>query len=311
MSMVETRILVIGAGVNGSIVATRLFRTGLDVRVLARGRHYEAVRDEGIIIENPFSHKRTATHVPVIDTLSPEDCYDFVLVIVRKNQALELLPLLAANRSPNIVFMGNNLSGPGEFTKALGADRIMLGSVVGAGKRDGDIIRAISTGRVAAPFGEIDGSITPRLERLVRVLNSGGVKAGVSTDIVDFQMTHAAGVAVIGVLTMKHDCDVHSLARSTEDLRLFVEGRLEGQRILRALDHKIVPASEAAISSMPAFLQLAGMRLLLNSKLGEVGLAYHVSQAPDEILQLAKELRQLANQVAFPVPAIRKVLEFC
>ncbi len=31
---------------------------------------------------------------------------------------------------------------------------------------------------------------------------------------------------------------------------------------------------------IPSFLQIAGMRVLLNSKLGEVGLAWHVSQAP-------------------------------
>ena len=35
---------------------------------------------------------------------------------------------------------------------------------------------------------------------------------------------------------------------------------------------------------------------MLNSKLGEVGLAYHVSQAPDEMIQLANELRALVDQ---------------
>ena len=48
---------------------------------------------------------------------------------------------------------------------------------------------------------------------------------------------------------------------------------------------------------------------MLNSKLGEVGLAYHVSQAPDEMIQLASELRALVDQAGLPVPAIRKVLE--
>jgi len=43
--------------------------------------------------------------------------------------------------------------------------------------------------------------------------------------------------------------------------------------------------------------------------LGEVGLAYHVSQAPDEILQLADELRILVDRSGLPAPSIRKVLE--
>jgi hypothetical protein len=43
--------------------------------------------------------------------------------------------------------------------------------------------------------------------------------------------------------------------------------------------------------------------------LGEVGLVYHVSQAPDEVKQLAKELLGLADKANLPVPAIRKVLQ--
>jgi hypothetical protein len=46
----------------------------------------------------------------------------------------------------------------------------------------------------------------------------------------------------------------------------------------------------------------------LKSKMGEVGLAYHVSQAPDEVQQLANELRSLVNQSGLPAPAIRQIL---
>ena len=98
------RMLVIGAGVNGSAVATRLCNAGLDVRVLARGKRYEEIKDEGIIIENPFNHRRSITKVPVINCLTPDDIYNFVFVVVRKNQIADLLPVLARNRSPNIVF---------------------------------------------------------------------------------------------------------------------------------------------------------------------------------------------------------------
>ena len=139
----NAKILVIGAGVNGSAIATYLHNAGLDVEVLARGKRFEEILAEGIIIENPLNHKRSIARVPVINRLDPEDMYDFVLVVVRKNQVAELLPVLAQNKSPNIVFMGNNLSGPAEFAEIIEKQRIMLGSVVAGGKRDGDIIRAI------------------------------------------------------------------------------------------------------------------------------------------------------------------------
>ena len=51
--------------------------------VLARGKRYEEVRDEGIVIEDPFKNKRSVTKVPAIDRLDPNDLYDYVLVVVR------------------------------------------------------------------------------------------------------------------------------------------------------------------------------------------------------------------------------------
>jgi 2-dehydropantoate 2-reductase len=308
MNMKNVRILIIGAGVNGSAVASCLHNANINVTVLARGERYEQLRDKGIVIENPFNNKRSVTKVPVINSLDPEDCYDFILVIVRKNQALDLLPVLANNKSPNIVFMGNNLSGPEEFVKILGRERVMMGAVYAAGKRDGSVIRAMLIKSIAAPFGEINGAITPRLKQLIDILHAAGFKAETSTNIVDCQTTHAVGVALIGKLVIKYGCDVKALARSTDDLLLFIKARREAHLVLRALGRKIIPWSEGLIGIVPSFVQVMGFRLLLNSRLGEVGLALHASQALDEIQQLAMELQALVDQAGLPVPSIRKIL---
>ena len=306
--MDKARILVIGAGVNGSAISAGLFRGGVDVTVLARGKRFEELCAEGIVIENPFNQKRTITKVPVTDQLSPDDPYDYVLVVVRKNQVLKLLPLLVQNCSPNIVFMGNNLSGPAELVKALGKERVMMGGVFAAGKRDGNLIRAIVFKSAGSPLGEIDGMITPRLKRLADIFHQAGFKVELSHNIVDFQMTHGVGVALIATLAMKHGGKVRTLARATDDMRLFVAARREGQQVLSTLGHQILPKSEVVISKIPAFLQVAAMWVLLSSKFGVVGLEYHLSQAPDEMDQLVGEFKELVDQAGIPVPAIRKVL---
>jgi 2-dehydropantoate 2-reductase len=54
----------------------------VDVTVLARGSRYEELRQQGILIEYPFNHRRSVTKVPVIERLEPQDVYDYILVIV-------------------------------------------------------------------------------------------------------------------------------------------------------------------------------------------------------------------------------------
>ncbi|HMD86002.1 MAG TPA: 2-dehydropantoate 2-reductase N-terminal domain-containing protein [Terriglobia bacterium] len=312
MKMDNGRMLVIGAGVNGSICATSLHNAGIDVTVLARGKRYEEVRDEGIVIEDPFkNNKRSVTKVQVINRLDPDDLYDYVLVVVRKNQVADLMPVLAQNRSPNIVFMTNNLAGPEELTRALGKDRVMMGFVFAGGKRDGDVIRAISGmggSKISSPFGEIDGRITPRLTRLIGILRHAGLSAKPSTDITDYLATHAALVAPIGALIIKHGCDTYALSRSTADLRLLVDAWRETLTVLRATGFRISPPATNLIRIIPRFVLVAAMRKLFSTKFAEVGAGWHCSQAPDEMRQLAMELRALANQAGLPVPAIRKVL---
>jgi 2-dehydropantoate 2-reductase len=306
--MEKTRILIIGAGVNGSAIASVLFQAGVDVTILARDKRFEELSTDGVVIENPFTHRRAVTHVPIIDQLTPDAFYDYVLVVVRKNQVASLLPLLAQNSSPNIVFMGNNLLGPGEFVKVLGKERVMMGGVYAAGKRQGGLIHAIVIKAAASPMGELDGQITPRLQRLAGIFRQAGFKVELVHNIVDFQLTHGVGVALIAALAMKHAGKVRQLGRATDDLKLYVAARREGLQVIQALGHEVLPRTELTLAKLPVFLQVLGMKVLLGIKFGEVGLEYHLSQAPDEMQQLTLELKQLVDQAGLPVPAIRKVL---
>ena len=130
------RVLVYGAGPLGSLFAARLQRGGNDVSLLARGRRLADLREHGIMLEDFITKERTTTRVNVIDSLAPDDAYDLVLVIMRKNHALQILPILAANgRTPNVLFLMNNAAGPGELTKALGVERVLIGFPGSAGYR--------------------------------------------------------------------------------------------------------------------------------------------------------------------------------
>ena len=309
MNIDNARILVIGAGVNGSICARGLHNARFNVTVLARGKRYEELLEQGIVIDDPFKKTQTVTKVLVINTLEADDYYDYILVIIRKNQVPGLLPVLAQNRSANIVFMINNPSGPEIFNEALGKERVMLGFVFGAGKRDGSVIRAIGGGGLlATPFGEIDGCVTPRLNRLINILRQAGFKAGVSTQITDYLATHAAMVAPFAHLLIQHGCDNYALAHSDTDVPLLVDAMREVIPVLRANGFSIVPPSQAVFfGAIPKFILVPIFRLFLATRIAEVGGAWHCTQAPDEMRQLGIELMALVDKSGLPVPALRKI----
>lgn len=316
MDTQEARILVIGAGVNGSICAARLREAGVDVTVLARGKRVEEIRSQGLVLEDVLRKTSSVTPVPVVDELRPDDVYDYVLVVVRKNQVAALLPTLQANRSPNIVFMVNNPSGPGEWIEALGRERVMLGFVFGAGRREGSVIRGITElnkglagSLMRTPFGETDGAVTPRLQRLVGLFNDAGLHAGVSTRITDYLATHAATVAVFASFAMARGYDRASMARYTRaDLGLMVEAMREMLPVLRANGIRVTPKGMAAWMAVPRWIHVELLRVMLPSRFTEAGAAYHLSQAPDEMEQLIRETRTLVEKSGLKVPALREVL---
>ncbi len=302
------RILVVGAGVNGSVCASELHRAGFNVTVLVRRQHYQDLIERGIEIENPLNGIRTVTKVSVIDHLAPDDIYDYVLVVVRKNQVWELVPSLAQNHSPCVVFMVNTALGPEEWIAALGANRVMLGFAFAGGRREGGLVRAMRTKSASTPFGEASGAVTPRLTRLIGILNHAGLKSRVEPHMPDWLASHAAMVAPLAVLILKNGCDNHALAGSKSDVRLLAASVSETHAVLRANGRRIVPRAFAVIGALPRFALAAFFRLFLASKYAEIGAAWHCSQAPDEMNQLAKELKELVERSGLPVPALRQIL---
>ena len=308
MSAESLRILVVGAGVNGSVCGAALQRAGFSVTLLARGRRFEELKERGVEIEDPIKNFRTITRVPVIDHLAPDDVYEYILVVVRKNQVPDLLPVLSQNRSPSVVFMVNTASGYEDWVRALGARRVMLGFVFAGGRREGSLIRAIRGRGGSTPFGEIDGTTTRRLTRLVSILNRAGLRSKATAKMSDWLATHAAMVVPLAMLILRHNCDTYALARCREDLNLLVEATRETLDVLRSTGHRIVPRGVVILGILPRFIVVHLFRALMSSRIGEIGAGWHCSQAPDEMFQLAMELKVLVERSGVPAPALNRLL---
>jgi hypothetical protein len=106
------QVLVYGAGVQGSLYAARLRQAGVDITLLARGRRLADLWEHGIVLESLATRELTVVRIPLVEFLLPDDHYDLVLVLVRRNQVDAILPALAAARGVTVLcFMVNTADG--------------------------------------------------------------------------------------------------------------------------------------------------------------------------------------------------------
>jgi 2-dehydropantoate 2-reductase len=94
------RFVVFGAGAIGGVIGGRLAQHGHDVVLLARGAHYEAIRDRGLTLE--WADERLTLPVPVHDApaavgFRPDDV---VVLGVKGQDTIGALDALAAAASP-------------------------------------------------------------------------------------------------------------------------------------------------------------------------------------------------------------------
>jgi 2-dehydropantoate 2-reductase len=304
------KILVYGAGVLGSLYAARLQESGQEVSILARGQRLVDIREYGLVLVDGDSGQRTTTRLNVVEQLFPDDAYDLVVVLMRKNQLSAILPALAANRSiPNILFMGNNAAGPDEMVRAVGRERVLLGFPGAGGYRDGHTITfKVTSGRQQpTTLGELDGRITPRLRQIVGIFKRAGFPVATSANMEPWLKTHAAEISPVANAIYMAGGDNYRLASDRDGLVLLVRAIREGYRVLRALGVPVTPARHKIFDWIPEPILVTLMRRLFSTRTAEIEIAGHANAARDEMQQIADEFRTLARTTPVPTPAMDRL----
>ncbi len=310
------RILVYGAGPLGSLFAARLQQGGNGVSILARGRRLAELREHGIVLVNVVTGEETTTAVNVVDALAPDDAYDLVLVIMRKNHALQILPVLAANRhTPNVLFLMNNAAGPGELVDALGAERVLVGFPGSAGYREGHVVHCLTgteDDKAGVPFGEVDGRVTERTRWVGSVLDSApGFMAEIRIDMDSWLKYHVALLFPSLAPAMRAaGVDNYRLARTRDLVVLALRAMREGFRVLGSMGLPVTPAKFRVIQWLPEPILVLVLSRILANPLMETALVKHAEAARDEVQHLIGEFLVLARGTSVPTPTIDSLLRY-
>lgn len=306
-------ILIYGAGVLGSLYAARLTESGQNISILARGKRLDGLRKYGIIIQNPIVRKSTTTYVNVVDSLSPEDAYDLIMVFVRKNQLTDVLPVLAAHRyTASILFMLNNAIGPGQIVAGLGCQRVLLGFPGAGGTREGNLIRATVLPGFLQPtcLGELDGASTPRVRKIAHLLKAAGFPTVVRSSMDAWLKTHVALVSPIANALYMMDGNIHQLAHNRESVHLMLRAIREGFQVLRSLDIPITPMRMHVFELFPEAFMVSLLQRFLDTEYADLIIARHANAARDEMKQIADEFRDLARLTSLPTPCSNHLYQF-
>ena len=197
------KIAVVGAGAIGGYLGGWLAAAGEDVTFIARGKNFEAISARGMTVGGEDGKTVHATNVRVFEKMADAGVQECVLLTVKAHQVGDVAADLRhlCNADTAIVTMQNGIpwwyfqkhgefdgrpvqaSDPdGSIGKAVDPSRI-IGSVVypAAVLQSPGVVQVVEGRRFT--LGELDGSTTPRIERISAMLTKAGFKSPVTDDI--------------------------------------------------------------------------------------------------------------------------------
>ena len=295
----NTKILVYGAGVIGSIFAGMIAQKGYDVTVLARGKRLQELNDNGLILVNALNNKKLVIPLKTTDVLHENDVYDYIIVVVQNTQIDDILPILSKNKSSNIVFVVNNPSGYDKWIEAVGIERIMIGFPSAGGvRKNGEVHYFVGKGFAklfqSTTFGELDGVRTERLIRLVKIFKHAGFQPSISKSMDAWQKTHVAVILPLSIALCKYQANNYELSKSYNSIKQVVLDTREGFRMLKSMGIKIEP-KKLNFYYLPLFIIVPVLMLLMKTKMVEV-MAPHTIVAKEEIEALEMQFKSLIKE---------------
>jgi 2-dehydropantoate 2-reductase len=178
------RIAVIGTGGIGGPYAAALAQAGADVTFVARGAHLAAMRERGLRIEGDRG-ETIIRPVQATDDVASIGPVDVVLLCVKlwdlESAGIEIRPIVGPDTA--VIPLQNGVDAAERLIPLLGPEAVMGGTawVTGAILAPG-VIRQTGTYQ-RMTFGELDGRLSPRGQRLCELCEAAGFEGVLSPDV--------------------------------------------------------------------------------------------------------------------------------
>jgi len=200
MSVLKSKIAILGAGAIGSILGAHLARAGHSVVMLARGRRAEHISAHGLAI---CGLAEFSTSVPVVRDPAQLRNADVLIVATKTPGTAEALAHL---RHVDIGLAFSIQNGPLKnelLSAAFGADRVLGSLADTSGEMLADS-RVLFTRNVNIQLGELSGEESSRARDVAAAIDSSGVRATAVPNILSLEWSKFVtwvGMFALSVIT--------------------------------------------------------------------------------------------------------------
>jgi 2-dehydropantoate 2-reductase len=177
------RIAVVGVGGVGGYFGGRLAAAGEDVQLVARGAHLDAIRRHGLRVNSVAGDFEI--NVPATDDTADIGPVDHVLFCVKsydtESAAPALKPLLHDDTA--VVSLQNGIDNEDVLGRVIGKEHVVGGVafIFSTIAEPGVIAQTGGPRRIV--FGELDGSMSARVEALEKACRDAGIDGEASSEI--------------------------------------------------------------------------------------------------------------------------------
>jgi 2-dehydropantoate 2-reductase len=280
------KMLIVGAGVIGTVYGAHLAAAGNHVSVLSHGRRTDDVAAGGLCARDVLGGGRVDVEAEVVPDAGGD--YDVVLIAVRRDQlasAFAELALLAGK--PAVVFFGNNPSGRAAIPGDVPGD-VYLGFPGVGGVMAGGTAEYVRIRQQPTAFPKASDS---RLAALEATLSGRGFGVQRVIDMDGWLVYHAAFVACVAAALHRCGTDPIRLAADRPTLTLMCRAITGAFGSLRADGTGGLPRNLAVLHS-PA-LRAVAVRYwarTMRSPMGELAFAAHSRHAEAEMRALGDDM---------------------
>ncbi|MBR2831842.1 MAG: 2-dehydropantoate 2-reductase [Oscillospiraceae bacterium] len=297
------KYLIVGAGGAGGCLAAFMTEGGLDVAVVDRGEHLEAIKRKGITLETEFRGTYTVAPVRAFSTDEYNEEPDVIILCVKEYSARDVLPFIRRIARPGVILipvisvfdMGIRLQ------TSLKELNVMDGCIyVAAVITEPGTIKMY--GRIlSVVYGVRDQDMYTRwLDKIAYDLRMCGIEGTVSDDIMQEMMKKFSYISPLASTMFYFECTAGAIQQPGKERDLFIE-----------LVNEVEQLSEAM--NIPLHCDIVGTNLSILSELGKdttVEMTRDIAAGrPSEIDGLVFEMLRRSDDMNVKAPAYEMVAE--